>query len=113
LRRRRPRPLKAKQHEQTAFLTALHPLPQEKTAEQERLFVAEAPVRRPPTVTAQRGVADDILEVPTREAYTTGHVYGAVAPLTGRTHSRLGSTLGQGEFTAVLRPLRTSYRDKR
>jgi hypothetical protein len=113
LRRLRHRHLKAKPHEPTACLTALYALLQETSAAQELLFVDEATVRRHPTLTAQWCLADDIPAVPTGNDHTKVHVYGAVAPLTGRTHYHIGSPLGKGEFTAFLRHLLTYYRDKR
>jgi hypothetical protein len=39
-------------------------------------------------------------------------VYGAVAPLTGRTHYHISQTLGKEELTVFLRQLLRSYSDK-
>jgi hypothetical protein len=85
-RRRRSRHLQAAPQEQGAFV---HTLPEQLQAwpeEQELLCVAEATVRRPPPRTAPWGLADAVPEVPTGAAHTKVPVYGAVAPLTGRTH---------------------------
>jgi hypothetical protein len=41
------------------------------------------------------------------------HVYGAVAPLTGRTHYHISQELGRGEFATFLRHLLVYYREKR
>jgi transposase len=113
LRRLRHRHLKAKPQEQTAFLTELHALLTEWPADRELLFVDEATVRRHPTLTAQWCLVDDVPEVPTGDDHTKVHVYGAVAPLTGRTHYHIGSVLGKKEFAKFLRHLLRYYRDKR
>ncbi|HYY16760.1 MAG TPA: transposase [Gammaproteobacteria bacterium] len=41
----------------------------------------------------------------TRIDHTKMHVYGAVAPLTGRTHYHIGPELGKGEFAQFLQHL--------
>lgn len=41
------------------------------------------------------------------------HVYGAVAPLTGRTHYHVSSTLGNREFANFLQHLSAYYPGKR
>jgi hypothetical protein len=75
--------------------------------------VDEATVRRHPTLTAPWSLGDDIPEVPTGDDHTTGHGYGAVAPLTGHPPSHRGAVLDTGEFPVFLRHLLTDYRDKR
>jgi transposase len=52
-------------------------------------------------------------EVPTGDDHTKGHVYGAVAPLTGRTHSHIGSVLVKQECAKFLQHLLRDYRNKR
>jgi DDE superfamily endonuclease len=44
-------------------------------------------------------------EVPTGDDHTKGHGYGAIAPLTGRTHYHISPALGQGEFAQFLQHL--------
>ena len=70
-------------------------------------------MRRHPTRTAQWCLVADIPEVPTGDEHTKGHVDGAIAPLTGRTPSHLGSVLGTGECAKFVRHLLPSYRGKR
>jgi DDE superfamily endonuclease/winged helix-turn-helix protein len=112
LRRLRHHPLKAKPQEQEAFVTDLALLLPDWPEEWELLFVDEATVRRHPTLTAQWGVGDDVLAVPTGDAHTKGQVYGAVAPLTGRTHDHIRPTVGKGEFAMFLRQLARDYQGK-
>src|SRR5918992_115132 len=102
LRHRQPR---AKPQEQAAFQAELCERLEHWPADGERLFADEATVRRHPILTAQWCVADDVPEVPTGDDHTTGHVYGAVAPLTGRTHHHISPELGTGEFGQFLRHL--------
>jgi hypothetical protein len=59
----------------------------------ELIFVDEATVRRHPTLTARWCWVDDVPEVPTGDDHTKVHVYGAVAPLTGRTHDHVSPPL--------------------
>jgi transposase len=73
----------------------------------ERLCVEEATVRRHPTRTAPWCVVDENPAVPTGDDHTTVHVYGAVAPLTGRTPYQISPTLGRGEFARFLQHLLT------
>jgi hypothetical protein len=113
LRRLRHRHLKAEPREQAAFMAELTTLVQHWPADRELLFVDEATVRRHPTLAAQWCLVDDVPDVPTGDEHTKVHVYGAVAPLTGRTHYHIGHTLGKGEFATFLRQLLTYYRDKR
>jgi transposase len=79
----------------------------------EVLFVDEATVRRPPTLTAQWCLSDAIPEVPTGDDHSKVHVYGAVAPLTGQTHHHISPILGKGAFAYVLRHLLRYYGGKR
>jgi hypothetical protein len=58
-------------------------------------------------------VVDDVTEVPTGDDHAKMYVYGAVAPLTGRTHYHLSRELGRGEFAAFLRQLLTRYPERR
>jgi hypothetical protein len=69
------------------------------------IFVDEATVRRHPTLTAQWCLVDEVPAVPTGDDHTKVHVYGAGAPLTGRTHYHVSSKLGQHEFAQFLRYL--------
>jgi DDE superfamily endonuclease/Winged helix-turn helix len=98
LRRLRHRHLKAKPEAQVAFRAELEALLEDWPEEWERRCVDEATVRRHPTLTAPWGVVDEVSEVPTGDAQIKVPVYGAVAPLTGRTHDHISSELGQGEF---------------
>jgi hypothetical protein len=41
-------------------------------------------------------------EVPTGDDHAKVHVYGAVAPLTGRTHYHIRPRVGQGRVCAIL-----------
>jgi hypothetical protein len=113
LRRLRHRHLRVKAIEQAAFQAELQELVTTWPADAELLFVDEATVRRHPTLTAQWCLADDVPEVPTGDDHTKVHVYGAVAPLTGRTHYHMSPTLGGQEFARFLRRLLRYYRDKR
>jgi transposase len=85
LRRLRHRHLKAKPEEQVAFRTELEAL------------LEDWP--------AQWCLVDEIPEVPTGDDHTKVHVYGAVAPLTGRTRYHISPELGKGEFAQFLQHL--------
>jgi DDE superfamily endonuclease/Winged helix-turn helix len=113
LRRLRHRHLKGKPEEQAAFRTELEALLGEWPEDWELVFVDEATVRRHPTLTAQWCVVDDVPEVPTGDIHTKVHVYGAVAPLSGRTHYHLSPELGQAEFAQFLRHLLAYHPGKR
>jgi hypothetical protein len=113
LRRLRHRHLRAKPQEQTAFVAELQILLEDWPDDAELLFVDEATVRRHPTLTAQWCLVDEVPDVPTSDDHTKVHVYGAVAPLTGRTHYHLSPELSRGEFAAFLRQLLTRYPEKR
>jgi hypothetical protein len=113
LRRLRHRHLKAKPEEQAAFRAELEKLLAAWPEEWELIFVDEATVRRHPTLTAQWGLVDEVPEVPTGDDHTKVHVYGAVAPLTGRTHYHVSSALSQAEFARFLRHLMTYHPEKR
>jgi transposase len=102
LRRLRHCHLKAKVEEQEAFVAELEALVEEWPEEWELLFVDEATVRRHPTLTAQWCLVDEVPEVPTGDDHVKGHVDGAVAPLTGRTHDHVSPELGKGEFAQFL-----------
>ncbi len=102
LRRLRHRHLKAKPEEQAAFMAELEELVMDWPEDGELIFVDEATVRRHPTLTAQWCLVDEGPEVPTGDDHAKVPVYGAVAPLTGRTHYHISPTLGKGEFAQFL-----------
>ena len=112
LRRWRHHHLKATPQEQEAFVIDLALLLQDWPEDWELLCVDEATVRRHPTLTAQWCLMDDVPAVPTGDDHTKIQVYGAVAPLTGRTHYRISPTLGKGEFAMFLRQLERYYEGK-
>jgi transposase len=105
LRRLRHRHLRAKPEEQAAFGTELETLLEDWPEDWELLFVDEATVRRHPTLTAQWCLVDEVAAVPTGDDHTKVHVYGAVAPLTGRTHYHISPELGKREFAQFLEHL--------
>ena len=113
LRRLRHRHLKAKAEEQAAFRAVLAELLAEWPEDWERLFVDEATVRRPPTWTAPWCLVEEVPEVPTGDDHAKVPVYGAVAPLTGRTHYHVSPELGKGEFAQFLQHLLAYYPGKR
>lgn len=113
LRRLRHRHLKAKPEAQAAFRAELEKLMAAWPEDWELIFVDEATVRRHPTVTAQWCLVDEVPEVPTGDDHTKVHVYGAVAPLTGRTHYHVSPELGQGEFAQFLEHLLAYHPGKR
>jgi DDE superfamily endonuclease/Winged helix-turn helix len=113
LRRLRHRHLRAKSQEQAAFIAELRALLDDWPDDTELLFVDEATVRRHPTLTAQWCLVDEVADVPTGDDHSKVHIYGAVAPLTGRTHYHLSQELSRGEFAAFLRQLLTRNREKR
>jgi DDE superfamily endonuclease/Winged helix-turn helix len=113
LRRLRHRHLKSTPEEQAAFRTELEALLGEWPEDWELVFGEEATVRRHPTLTAQWCVLDDVPEVPTGDIHTNVHVYGAVAPLSGRTHDHLSPELGHAELAQVLRHLLAYHPGKR
>ena len=98
LRRLHHRHLKAKPEEQAAFRAELEKRLAQWSADWELLVVEEATVRRYPTLTAPWCLVEDVPEVPTGDDHAKGHVYGAVVPLTGRTHDHISPTLGKEEF---------------
>ena len=79
----------------------------------ELLCVDEATVRRHPTLTAQWCLVDEVPDVPTGDDQAKVHVYGAVAPLTGRTPDPISPELGNEEFAPFLQHLLTWYPGKR
>jgi DDE superfamily endonuclease/Winged helix-turn helix len=113
LRRLRHRHLKAKPEAQAAFRTELEELPAEWPEDCELLFVDEATVRRHATLTAPWCLLEDVPKVPTGDDHTKVHVYGAVAPLTGRTHDHVSSELGHAECAQFLQHLVVYYPGKR
>jgi DDE superfamily endonuclease/Winged helix-turn helix len=113
LRRLRHCHLKAQAEEQEAFVAELEALVEEWPEEWELLCVDEATVRRHPTLTAQWCLVDEVPEVPTGDDHTKVHVYGAVAPLTGRTHYHISPVLGKGEFAQFLPHLLTYHPGQR
>jgi transposase len=113
LRRLRRRHLKAKPEEQAAFRAELEVRLAEWPEEWEVICVDAATVRRHPTLTAQWCLVDEGPEVPTGDDRTKVHIYGAVAPLTGRTHDHVSPTLGKGEFARFLQHLLAYHPGKR
>ena len=105
LRRRRHRHLKGNPEEQAAFRAELEERLAAWPAEWELLCVDEATGRRHPPLTAQWGLVDGVPEVPTGDTHTQVHVYGAVAPLSGRTHYHLSPELGHAACAQCLRHL--------
>jgi transposase len=113
LRRLRHCHLKGKPEEQAVFRAELEDLLREGAEDWELVFVDEATVRRHPTLTAQWCLVDEVPEVPTGDIHTKVHVYGAVAPLSGRTHYHLSPALSQAEFAQFLRHLLAYHPGKR
>ncbi len=113
LRRLRHRHLKAKPEEQAAFRAELEKRLAEWPEDWELIFVDEATVRRHPTLTAQWCLVEEVPEVPTGDDQTKVQVYGAVAPLTGRTHAPISPELGKGEFAQFLEHLWVYHPGKR
>jgi transposase len=113
LRRLRHRHLKAKAEEQAVFGAELQAWLEEWPEEWELICVDEATLRRHPTLTAQWCLVDEVPEVPTGDDHTKVQVYGAVAPLTGRTHYHISPALGKTEFAQFLQHLLTYYPGKR
>jgi hypothetical protein len=70
-------------------------------------------VRRHPTLTAQWCLVDEVPEVPTGDDHAKVHVYGAVAPLTRRTHCHVSPALGKGVFAEFLQRLLAYHPGKR
>jgi hypothetical protein len=113
LRRLRHRYVNATAEEQVACVADLEELLVAWPEDAELLCVEEAPVRRHPTLTAQWCLVDEVPDVPTGDDQAKVHVYGAVAPLTGRTHDHISPELGNGEFARFLQHLLTCYPGKR
>jgi transposase len=113
LRRVRHGHLKAKPEEQAAFRAELEQRVAEWPEDWELIFVDEATVRRHPTLTAQWCLGEEVPKVPTGDDHTKVHVYGAVAPLTGRTHYHISPELGKGEFAPFLEHLLVYHPGKR
>jgi transposase len=112
-RRLRHRHLRADPKEQAAFVTDLHFLLEEWPEDWQLLFVDEATVRRHPTLSARWCLVDDVLEVPTGDDHSKVQVYGAVSPLTGRTHYHIRPTLSKDHFAGFLSQLSRYYRDQK
>jgi transposase len=102
LRRLRHRHLQAKPEEHVALKAGLEALLEDWPPEWERMVVDAATGRRHPTLTAPWCLVDEVPEVPTGDDQTKVHVYGAVAPLTGRIHDHIRPALGTGEFAQCL-----------
>jgi transposase len=113
VRRLRHRHVKAEAEEQVAFVAELEGLLVAWPEDAELLFVDEATVRRHPTLTAQWCVVEEVPDAPTGDDQTKVHVYGAVAPLTGRTHDHISPELGREGFARFLQHLRTCDPGKR
>jgi transposase len=105
LRRLRHRHLQAKAEEQVGLRTELEALLEEWPEAWELSCVDEATLRRHPTLTAQWCLGDEVPEVPTGEDHTKVPVYGAVAPLTGRTHDHISPDLAKEELAKFLQQL--------
>jgi hypothetical protein len=73
----------------------------------------EATMSRHPTLTAQWCLVDEVPEVPMGDDHTKVHVYGAAAPLTGRTHDHISPGLGTGELAQFLEHLLAYHPGKR
>jgi hypothetical protein len=110
LRRLRHRHLKAKPAEQAAFVAELEELLMDWPEDWELICVDEATVRRHPTLTAPWCLVD---EVPTGDDHAKVHVYGAVAPLTGRTPYHMSPMVGQGAFAQFLEHVLVYHPGKR
>jgi hypothetical protein len=113
LRRLRHRHLKGKAEEQAPFIAVLEDWGVAWPEDAELLFADEATARRHQTLSAQWCLVDEIPEVPTGDDHPKVHVYGAVAPLTGRPHDHSSPKLGHGEFARFLQHLLTCYPGKR
>jgi transposase len=113
LRRLRHRHLRAKPEEQADFVAELEELLAEWPEDWELVCVDEVPIRRHPTLTVQGCVVDAVPAVPTGDDHTKVHVYGAVAPLTGRTPYHISPELGEGELAPFLQHLLAYYPRKR
>jgi hypothetical protein len=113
LRRLRHPHLKAKSEEQAALRADLEARLTAWPEEWELRCVNEATVRRHPTLTAQWCLAEDVPEIPPGDDQTKVHVYGAVAPLTGRTHHHISPKLSQEAFARFLRRLLRDDRGER
>jgi hypothetical protein len=105
--------LNAKAEEQAAFIAELAEWLVAWPEDAELLLVDEAAVRRHLTPRAPWCLVDEIPGVPTGDDHTKVHVYGAVAPLTGRTHGHISPEWGSGEVGRVLWHLPTCYLGKR
>ncbi|HEY7494552.1 MAG TPA: IS630 family transposase [Candidatus Tectomicrobia bacterium] len=103
LRRPQHRHLKANPQAQAAFLTELQALVAAWPDEGQLLCVDEATVRHHPTLTAQWCLGEAVPAIPTGDDHTKVQVYGAVVPLTGRTHSWLSPTWSKGACAVFLR----------
>jgi hypothetical protein len=101
-RRLRHRHLRAKPAEREALVRGLEALLAERPEGWELLCVDEATVRRHPTLTAQWCLVEEVPEVPPGDDHAKVPVYGAVAPLTGRTHYHVSPALGKGECAQCL-----------
>jgi transposase len=112
-RRLRHRHLKANPEEQAAFRAELEALVQDWPEGWELIFVDEATVRRHPTLTAQWCLVEEVPEVPTGDDHAKVHVYGAVAPLPGRTHYQISPLLGKQECARFLQHLLVYHPGKR
>jgi hypothetical protein len=113
LRRWRHRHLKATPEAQAAVVAERESLRAEWPEGCALILGEEATVRRHPTLTAPWCLVDDVPEVPTGDDHATGHVDGAVAPLTGRPHDHVSPTLGQGELATFRPHLWAYYPEKR
>jgi DDE superfamily endonuclease len=93
---------RAQREEQAAFASALEALVADWPEDWELLCGDEATGRRHPTLTARWCLADEVPEVPTGDDHAKVPVYGAVAPLIGRTHAQISPALGTGAFAQCL-----------
>ena len=113
LRRLRHRHLRATAEAHAAFVAEMEAWLAEWPEEWELIFVDEATVRRHPMLTAPWCLVDEVPDVPTGDDHTKRHIYGAVAPRTGRTHDHISPELGTGALVKFLQQLLVANPGKR
>lgn len=113
LRWLRHRHLNAKAEEQAAFMTEREEWLVAWPEDADLLLVNETTLRCHPTLTALWCLGDEIPDVLAGDDHTKVHVYGAVAPLTGRTYDHISPDLGSGEVARFLPHLLTYDPGKR
>jgi hypothetical protein len=110
--RLRPHHLQAKPEAQAAFRAAPEKRVEAWPEGWGLLVVDAATVRRQPTLTAQWCMAHEVPEMPTGDGQTKMPIYGAMAPLTGRTHDRSGPAWGKGELAQLVAHLLADHPGK-